>query len=389
MTTQNFSKKIKIAFIIDTIHGIKAGTETQLNLLINYLDKDKYEIHLLCLRETEWMKENSSTLNCKVSVFKVNSIINPMSFLSYINVIRHLRTIKPDIVMTFFRDSNIVGVIAARLANVKIILSTRRDYGLWLDKRTHYILGLANRFVKGIVANSRKVKELTCKEEIVDCSKTHVIYNGIKFGDVDPVKFDKERFKNKLGIPLDNQIVGIVANLRPMKRYKTFINAAKHVLLEKKNVHFVIVGDGQLRNSLENLALELGIRDSIHFAGSQEDVLPYLSIFDIGVNCSANEGLSNAIMEYMDFGIPCIVSAAGGNEELIENGINGYTFILDDHLELARLILDLMDDDEKKKAFVVKSKEWVTANLSIDNMINQYDRYFTSCYENIGKQTRL
>ncbi|MCK5543094.1 MAG: glycosyltransferase [Desulfobacterales bacterium] len=386
MTTRNFSKKIKIAFIIDTIHGIKAGTETQLNLLINYLDKNKYEIHLLCLRETEWMKENNSTLNCKVCLFKVNSIINPMSILSYIKVIRHVQNIKPDIVMTFFRDSNIIGVIAACLANVKVIISTRRDYGLWLDRRTHYVLGLANKFVKGIVANSRKVKELTCKEEIVDCSKTHVIYNGIKFGDVEPVKFDNELLKNKLGIPSDNQIVGIVANLRPMKRYKTFINAAKHVLLKNPNVHFVIVGDGQLRNPLENLALELGIRDYIHFVGSQEDVLPYLSIFDIGINCSANEGLSNAIMEYMDFGIPCIVSAAGGNEELIENGINGYTFILDDYSELARLIIDLIDDDTKKKTFIIKSKEWVKANLNIDKMINEYDRYFTMCYENTGKQ---
>lgn len=385
MPIRNFSKKIKITFIIDTIHGIKAGTETQLNLLINYLDKNKYDIHLLCLRETEWVKENSSTINCKVNVFKVNSIINPMSILSYIKVIRHVQNIKPDIVMTFFRDSNIIGVIAARLANVKVILSTRRDYGLWLDRRTHYILGLANRFVKGIIANSRKVKELTCKQEIIDCSKTHVIYNGIKFGDAKPVKFDNKQLKNKLGIPLDNQIVGIVANLRPMKRYRTFINAAEQVLLKKNNVHFVIVGDGQLRDPLENLAAELGIRDYIHFAGSQEDVLPYLSIFDIGINCSANEGLSNAIMEYMDFEIPCIVSAAGGNEELIENGINGYTFELDDYLELAKLIIDLLDDDEKKKAFIVKSKKWVRTNLNIDNMINQYDRYFTTCYENFGK----
>jgi len=194
--------------IIDTVRGIKAGTETQLYLLINNLDKRKYDINLICLRETEWMKENRSTLGCKVRLFNINSIINPTSILSFIQLVKYIKKGNPDIVMTFFRDSNIIGVIAARLAKTNVIISTRRDYGLWLDKRTYFFLALANRFVKGIIANSSKVKELTCCKEIVDCSKVKVIYNGIKFKNVGIVDSDNTILKEKLEIPKEIRLLG-------------------------------------------------------------------------------------------------------------------------------------------------------------------------------------
>jgi L-malate glycosyltransferase len=71
-----------------------------------------------------------------------------------------------------------------------------------------------------------------------------------------------------------------------------------------------------------------------------------LELIDIGVNRSSMEGLSNAIMEYMASGVPCIVSNAGGNPELIENGVNGYTFELDNTSELANHIINLLDNKE-------------------------------------------
>ena len=74
----------------------------------------------------------------------------------------------------------------------------------------------------------------------------------------------------------------------------------------------MIVGDGPRRKSLEALCNKVRVSDYIHFVGNQTDIRPYLKLFDVGVNCSANEGLSNAIMEYMLHGVPCIVSEAGG-----------------------------------------------------------------------------
>ena len=377
----NKKNRIKVMFVIDHILGIRGGTETQLSMLINNLNKDKYDITLLCLRKTRWVAENSSTLNCKVKYFNVKKLVSPKIIISFLRIIRYIKSIKPDILMTFFPESNIIGVYMAKLAQVKIIISARRDYGLWLDKKTYYFLRLANRFVKGVVTNSINVKKLTNIEEKFDNSKIHVIYNGIEVEKFHSL-VKKDSLRKKIGISPQNKVVGIVANLNPMKRHKTFLNAAMQVMQIRSDVEFVIVGDGPLRRELESLANELDINEQVHFVGSQEDALPFLSIFDIGVNCSANEGLSNAIMEYMTFGIPCIVARAGGNEELIENGINGYTFDLDNNRELAEYTLQLLDDKKIQKKFAAKSKDKIFNQMNVKRMISDYDEYFTQLLAN-------
>lgn len=369
--------KIKLLVVIDYIWGIRGGTETQVSLLLKNLDRNKYEIYLICLRNSDWLEKSGSVLNCKIKAFNIKAKLNPTIIISFFRLIQYIKKIKPDIVITFFRESNIIGVIAAKLAGTKQIVSTRRDYGLWLQSRGYRFLILANKFVKGIVTNSEKVKELTSKEEKFDASKIKVIYNGLQYDGYKTNPDENRRLKRELGILENNKIVGIIANLRPMKRYHTFINAANYVLEKNRKVDFVIIGDGLLRKELEMLTEELGISKLVHFAGSREDVLPYLSIFDIGVNCSANEGLSNAIMEYMAYGVPCIVSRSGGNEELIMNDVNGYTFELDNHEELGNLIIDLLSNSRLQRDFTIKSKRKILRQLNIENMVDAYDSYFS------------
>jgi glycosyltransferase involved in cell wall biosynthesis len=112
--------------------------------------------------------------------------------------------------------------------------------------------------------------------------------------------------------------------------------------------------------------------------GEQECVVPYFSIFDIGINCSKNEGLSNAIMEYMAYGVASIVSEAGGNTELIKNEINGLTFELGNHEQLSSRIITLLNKPLLRRKFILKSKEYVANHLQIDKVIDQYDNYFKS-----------
>lgn len=373
-------KKIKIIFIIDFIDGITGGTENQLVKLINNLDKRKYDLHLLCLRNTRWILENKRELECNVKTYNIIKLKDPINVFRFIAIVKYIAGIKPDIAMTFFPLSNILGVIASKLANVQVIVSTRRDYGLWLTWLTSwsiYLLRFANRFVKGIVTNSQRVKDLTSSKEKFDSSRIQVIYNGLDIEDFSRHTEESHLFKKKLGIPESSKIIGIVANLRPMKRHRTLIKAARQILAVRSDVVFVLVGDGPLRKELVDITAKFGIEEHVRFVGSQLNILPFLSIFNIGVNCSANEGLSNAIMEYMAYGVPCIVSRAGGNEELIDNGVNGYTFELDDDRRLAELIISLLKDKRKQKEFAAKSKEKILDQMSLNQMINEYDRYFS------------
>ena len=171
-----------------------------------------------------------------------------------------------------------------------------------------------------------------------------------------------------------------------MKRHKTVIKAAARVSKKIANTNYVVVGGGKLENELQNLCIHYQLGDRFHFVGSQENVVPYISIFDIGVNCSANEGLSNAIMEYMMYGVPCIVSRAGGNEELIKNGVNGLTFELDNDRELAEHIIRMILKPNETKKFISESKKEISKKYGIGNMMNEYDALFNkllNMYEHV------
>jgi len=139
-----------------------------------------------------------------------------------------------------------------------------------------------------IVTNSLQVKELTTRVEGVREDRIEVIPNGIELARFSGLRRD-HGLKQSLGIPADARVVGIVANFRPMKRHETFLRAAREILKIRKNVHFVLLGEAFLegrQEQLETLAQSEGVRSQTHFVGRLPNVLRYLSIMDIGVNCS-------------------------------------------------------------------------------------------------------
>src|SRR5690606_19591897 len=147
----------------------------------------------------------------------------------------------------------------------------------------------------------------------LDASKIEVIRNGV---DVESLAFIRHR-----GSVTD---IGIVGNVnREVKRTDLFIRAAVLVAQNYPGVRWHVIGDGPLRGGLESLARELGIADKVIFAGRISDVPGYLDRIQIGVLCSDSEGLSNALIEYMFKGAVPVVTAVGGNPELVSDGVTG------------------------------------------------------------------
>lgn len=365
--------------MIDAFVTGNAGTENQLIKMINGLDSSMFTVHLVCLRNHPWLSENASTLRCHTTVIDIHEFKKPQTYIRILRLIRLLRKWRPDVVHTFFPVSNIVGVIAARLAGVRNVISSRRDYGEWMNDRYLFATRIANKFATKIIANSHRVKDLTVAVEKERDEKITVIYNGI-----DLSKFGKpttrDDLKVSLGIPRNNKVVGKVANFRPMKHHHTFIRAAHEILKKRDDVDFLLIGADDsgchLQKTLEELARSLGIVDKIHFTGRQKDVAPYLSIMDIGVNCSEGEGLSNAIIEYMACGVACVVCNSGGNPDLIKDGESGRLFELDNHEQLADIILELLDNDQARTKYNANAKKLVHREMSVDMMLSKYESFY-------------
>ncbi|MDY6894517.1 MAG: glycosyltransferase [Thermotogota bacterium] len=368
--------KISVLFIIDRIYRGIGGTETQLLRIINGLDKEKFDVKLLVLMKSPWYEENHMRYKNHLAYIPIYKFKNIITYYHIIKLVYFIKKYKPHIVHTFFPISNVVGVIAARLAGTRVVISSRRDFGEWITPVILFFTKIANLFVSKIVTNSFAVKKLTTEKEGVNSNKIEVIYNGLNLELFrSKVKESKGDIRKDLNIPFGNLIIGTVANMRLMKRLDTFLFAAKEVIKMRKDVIFIIVGTGPEESRLRRVANDLNIGEFVYFAGRQYDISKYISKFDIAVNCSEKEGLSNTIMEYMAAGIPTIVSDAGGNPELIKDNINGLTFRIGDYKHLASKIEMLLQNMELKSEFKQNSLK-ILQSLDNNNMLRNYEQFY-------------
>lgn len=381
------SGPIRLMLMIDRIGSNMAGTENQLLKIIAGLDPKRFEIHLVCLDNCPWFERHRAEIRCPTYLVEVNRFKSPGTYLNLLGLIRLIRQINPKIVHTFFPVANIFGVLAARAAGVREIVSSRRDYGEWMLPRYLFATRFANRFVKRIATNSEQVKRLTERVESFPVQAIEVLPNGIDLTHFSKLVPD-EALKQALGIPGGGKIVGIVGNFRPMKRHETFLRAAAEVLKHRSDVHFLLLGEAFLKGRqahLEALAQSLGVSAHLYFLGRHPDVHRYLSIMDLGVNCSQGEGLSNAIMEYMAAGVPCVVSNSGGNPDLISHDVHGAVFKLDDHKGLAAEILGLLADPQRGARYAANARQRVESEMSLEAMVTAFERFYERLAGNGGR----
>lgn len=309
---------INIVFIIDRIWDPYGGTEKQLLLLLENIDRKQFSPHLICLVSTPWLE--SAELPCPVTVLGLKSLKSLMFIKAVFKFRRYCRDNSVDIVQTFFQDANLFGTIAAFVSRIRVIVSSRRNLGqgYWHNRFWIFILRLLRRVTTHYVSNSATVADYTVSREKVAREKISVIYNGLvfdRFKAITPELRNSQRIK--LGVGPGDILVGAVANLRPVKNLTLFVEVARRVYGKYDNTRFVIIGEGPDRVELQQMISDFGLTNVMSLAGQQSDVIPCLSAMDIAVLCSKAESLSNSIIEYMAAGLPCVVSDVGGNAEAV------------------------------------------------------------------------
>ncbi len=265
---------------------------------------------------------------------------------------RFLRRERIAIVQTHFRDANIVGIVAARLAGIKSIISTRRNQGYWHTPPELAILKVLDRWVARFVANAESTAQQVIRTEGVLRDAVSVIPNGVDptlFENIDPSM--KSAYKERVGLPPHRPVVGIVANLRPVKAVDVFIRAAAALSRKYPEALFVILGDGCERANLEQLALRLGIEDRVRFWGACSNVPELLPAFDVGVLTSTSESFSNALLEYMAAGLPVVCTDCGAARELLNGHVYGCIVPVGDPLAVADAVDKSLSNGTASAAF--------------------------------------
>jgi sugar transferase (PEP-CTERM/EpsH1 system associated) len=251
-----------------------------------------------------------------------------------LRLVRVLRGLRPCVVHT--RNwPGLDGLIAARLAGIRHVVHGEHGLGsddpTGLDPKRLLVRRALRCWPREYTCVSRSLERWLCDVVRVPRPVTRIL-NGVDTAVYRPGSGVLAR--QGLGISEGAFVVGIVARLDAIKDHPTLFTAYTRVRATVPHARLLVAGDGPERGRLEASAPE-GVR----FLGDLGNVANLLRAFDVFVLPSANEGISNSILEAMASGVAVVASRVGGNSELVEDGVTGTLFPAGDAEALASAVL--------------------------------------------------
>jgi len=197
-----------------------------------------------------------------------------------------------------------------------------------------------------------------------------VISNGVE---VD--RFDYRR-DYRLGSTVTVLFVG---RLHPQKGLDVLLPAFRRVIHSRPDIgwRLWLLGDGPLRPKLRMMAEQQGIGPAVKFWGQVNNVPAYLAQADMFVLPSRAEGMSNALLEAMAHGLPCVATRISGNTDLIQHNENGLLVTPESEAALAEAIIRLADDEVLRQKVGRLARQTVEAEYSMDRIAERYVRLYT------------
>jgi glycosyltransferase involved in cell wall biosynthesis len=201
--------------------------------------------------------------------------------------------------------------------------------------------------------------------------KSRCIYNAIDLDRFAQVRVDIAQKKRSLNLPCDAALIGSVGRLTEQKGYGYWVEAAALALARLNQVHFLLIGEGELAEALQAQVHRLGAGAQITLAGSRSDIEELLACMDLFVSSSLWEGLPTVILESMACGLPVVATDIPGTRELIQPGVNGWLAPPADAQALCDAIVAAMQSPLRRAEMAVKARETVK-KFSLQAVARQY-----------------
>lgn len=192
------------------------------------------------------------------------------------------------------------------------------------------------------------------------------------------------QIRKELGIPTNAPVIGTVSVFRFQKRLDVWMEITADILKRVPEAHFIIVGDGPLKEELLAKRKTLGLDERLHMPGLKTNVQPYFSAMDIYMMSSVFEGLPIALLEAMSCSCAVISTKAGGVGEVIEDDISGLLCEVNDYMKLADYGVQLLQNKEQCKALSAGARERVQSDFSIIKMAKQLEELYLFLKEERG-----
>jgi len=295
-------------------------------------------------------------------------------------LVRLIRERNIDVLHSHGYKSDIIGILAAKIAKIKSI-TTPHGFEKTDDWKLHQFIKLGCRTFRYFDKVVPLSVELCNDVRRYGVAENKIVYirNGV---DLKPIKFRlPSQLRDLTHKNKGARTIGFIGQLIGRKNVIDLLDVFNAVADNMPNVNLVLLGDGDARKDCENHAASLPISDRTHFAGFQNQPLEHLSTFDLFVMTSTLEGIPRCLMESMAMGVPVAAYDIAGVDQLIQHGKTGLLAPLGDKQSLAKCWNDLLWNNNLADEISENAAQHIHDNFSARRMAIEYQDLYVEILE--------
>lgn len=348
-------KKFKVLHVSSALSW--RGGEQQIVNLIDGLTliNENIDQMIFCARESAIEKYS---ISCQINFesAKKKSAID-LFYLSALS--RVIKSYQPDIIHVHDSHAHTACVLVHLFifSKIPIVLHRRVDFSTGKSFFSNYKYNYSG--IKRIITVSKAIKKII--EPNVK-APINVIYSSWRKSLIDESKVINLR--EELKLPNSTKLIGNIAALTDHKDYQTFVKTAALIIKKDLNIHFIITGDGELKEQIESLIRSLNLEKNIHLLGFREDVPEIMKNLDIFFMPSKMEGLGSILYLAFGFKIPVVSTNAGGIPELVKDKETGYTCGIGNSQELSQRLIMVLE--QENSSITESAYQLALSNLHVD-----------------------
>jgi glycosyltransferase involved in cell wall biosynthesis len=360
-----------VLYVFDHLRNLDGGAERSLLKIVQMLPPDRYRASIVTFCRPSDLRFLGQ-FPCPVHLLPLKRSYGWRS----LQVARLIRDIiqceQVSVVQTFFASSDLWGGAVARLSGCPVLISSRRDMGFQRQLKHRLAYRLMGRMFDQVHTVSEAVRRYTIRQDRLPEGRVISIPNGVDMEnlarDFDP------RFRARHALDHASHLIVDVGSVKPVKGYDVLARTASIVCREFPRAVFAIAGalqDHAYYGQLRELISGLGLDGNVRFLGNLDPAFAFLQSSDVFCHLSRTDGLSNALLEAMATGLPCVLSRVGGNPEVVSEGRSGFLVPSDDPESAARRILELLRDPEMRRRMGDHGRAIVAERFTAAHMVNR------------------
>ncbi|MEW6577858.1 MAG: glycosyltransferase family 4 protein [Chloroflexota bacterium] len=287
-------------------------------------------------------------------------------------LVRHLRRERPDILHTHLIHADLYGVIAARLARVPRVISSRHNDDRF---RTRLPVRLLNRALwRGTdagIAISDAIRAFSLRVEGAPAERLHTVPYGLDPATIPARPDARAALRAALGLPAEALLVGSVCRLIEQKGLLYGLRGFAAAAGQVPGAHYVIAGDGPLRATLEAEARALGVGERVHFLGWRDDAHAVFAALDVFLAPSLWEGFGLVFLEAMAHRLPVISTTVSAIPEIVVDGETGWLVPPRDADAVAGALRAALTDAQARQARGANGRARLEAQFTVEAMVER------------------